>query len=82
MSGYTLKTIARIRSDFQTKFGIPRQSGLVEELEAKIRQKLFSMKQSGTPAAEPEEPEMRQAPAAYGASRGVSIGAEDFIDED
>ena len=55
---------------------------MAEELEAKIRQKLFSMKQSGTPTAEPEEPDMRQAPAAYGASRGVSIGAEDFIDED
>ena len=26
--GYTLKTIARIHSDFPTKFGIPRQSGL------------------------------------------------------
>ena len=28
--------IARIRSDFPTKFGIPRQSGLVEELRARI----------------------------------------------
>lgn len=28
--------IAHIRSDFQTKFGIPRQSGLVEELEAAV----------------------------------------------
>ena len=28
--------IARIRSDFPTKFGIPRQSGLVEELKATI----------------------------------------------
>ena len=28
--------IARIRSDFSQKFGIPRQSGLVEELEATI----------------------------------------------
>ena len=33
---YTLKTIARIRSDFTTKFGIPRQSGLVEELRATV----------------------------------------------
>ena len=33
---YTLKTIAHIRSDFTTKFGIPRQSGLVEELRATI----------------------------------------------
>lgn len=31
-----LKVIARIRSDFPTKFGIPRQSGLVPELKAKI----------------------------------------------
>ena len=29
-----LKIIARIRSDFPSKFGIPRQSGLVEELSA------------------------------------------------
>ena len=28
--------IARIRSDFPTKFGIPRQSGLVEELKATV----------------------------------------------
>ena len=27
-----LKVIARIRSDFSSKFGIPRQSGLVDEL--------------------------------------------------
>ena len=31
-----LNIIARIRSDFPTKFGIPRQSGLVDELEARI----------------------------------------------
>lgn len=31
-----LKIIARIRSDFTEKFGIPRQSGLVEELKATI----------------------------------------------
>ena len=29
-----MKIIARIRSDFPTKFGIPRQSGRVEELTA------------------------------------------------
>ena len=29
---HTVQVIARIRSDFPTKFGIPRQSGLVEEL--------------------------------------------------
>ena len=31
-----LKTIARIRTDFPTKFGIPRQSGLVNALKAVI----------------------------------------------
>ena len=31
-----LNTIAHIRSDFPTKFGVPRQSGLVETLQAKI----------------------------------------------
>ena len=31
-----MEIIATIRSDFPTKFGIPRQSGLVEELEADI----------------------------------------------
>ena len=31
-----VKIIARIRSDFSQKFGIPRQSGLVEELEATV----------------------------------------------
>lgn len=30
------KIIARIRSDFPTKFGIPRQSGLVDALQSKI----------------------------------------------
>lgn len=32
----TLKVIARIKSDFATKFGIPRQSGLAPSLRAKI----------------------------------------------
>lgn len=32
----SVKIIARIHSDFPTKFGIPRQSGLVEELHARI----------------------------------------------
>ena len=32
----TLKIIARIKSDFPTKFGIPRQSGLAPTLSAKI----------------------------------------------
>ena len=31
-----MKVIAHIRSDFPTKFGIPRQAGLVEELRAEI----------------------------------------------
>ena len=31
-----MKVIARIQSDFKSKFGIPRQSGIVEELKAKI----------------------------------------------
>lgn len=36
MSSHLIKPIARIRSDFKTKFGIPRQAGIVEELEAVI----------------------------------------------
>ncbi|MGM9522655.1 MAG: tRNA (N6-threonylcarbamoyladenosine(37)-N6)-methyltransferase TrmO [Oscillospiraceae bacterium] len=32
----TLKVIARIRNDFPTKFGVPRQSGLVKGLRARI----------------------------------------------
>ena len=32
----SMQVVARIRSDFKTKFGIPRQSGLVDELEAAI----------------------------------------------
>lgn len=32
----TLKKIAKIRTDFPSKFGIPRQSGLVPELKAQI----------------------------------------------
>ena len=32
----TVQIIARMRSDFATKFGIPRQSGLVEELRSTI----------------------------------------------
>lgn len=31
-----MKTIARIKTDFPTKFGIPRQSGLVEELKGTV----------------------------------------------
>jgi len=32
----SLRIIARIQNDFPTKFGIPRQSGLVEELSARV----------------------------------------------
>jgi len=35
-NGIEMKYIARIRTDFATKFGVPRQSGLVPELRAKI----------------------------------------------
>ncbi len=33
---HTIKVIGHIHTDFPTKFGIPRQSGLVEELESTI----------------------------------------------
>ena len=33
---FSMRPIARIHSDFSTKFGIPRQSGLVEELRAVV----------------------------------------------
>lgn len=33
---HSVKVIAHIRSDFTTKFGVPRQSGLVDELRARI----------------------------------------------
>ena len=33
---HTIQAVARIRSDFPTKFGIPRQSGLVSELRARV----------------------------------------------
>ena len=33
---HTIQIIARIHSDFPTKFGIPRQSGLVDELRATV----------------------------------------------
>lgn len=35
-SAYPMKIIARIRTDFPEKFGIPRQSGLVDSLKADI----------------------------------------------
>lgn len=36
MKTVEMQVIARIKSDFPTKFGIPRQSGLVKELQATI----------------------------------------------
>ena len=36
MENVNIQVIARMHSDFATKFGIPRQSGLVEELESTI----------------------------------------------
>lgn len=36
MSELTLKIIARIRNDYTEKFGIPRQSGLVNSIKSKI----------------------------------------------
>lgn len=34
---FSMTPIAHIHSDFAEKFGVPRQSGLVEELEAGFR---------------------------------------------
>ena len=36
MEQHSIKVIAHIRSDFKTKLGVPRQSGLVEALRARI----------------------------------------------
>ena len=36
MQDVSIRVIARMKSDFATKFGIPRQSGLVEELRSTI----------------------------------------------
>ena len=33
---YTMQVIARMRSDFSSKFGVPRQSGLVDSLQSSI----------------------------------------------
>ena len=35
-AGHTMRVVARIRSDFAQKFGIPRQSGLVDALRATV----------------------------------------------
>ena len=37
---YPMQVIARIHSEFSTKFGVPRQSGLVDDLE-EIRNSLL-----------------------------------------
>lgn len=36
MSGSLIQPVARIRSDFTSKFGIPRQAGILKELRAEI----------------------------------------------
>ena len=36
MESYTIKPIARIYTDFPDKFGVPRQAGIVEALQARI----------------------------------------------
>lgn len=36
MENYTIRPIAKMHSDFPTKFGIPRQSGLVEQLRSTV----------------------------------------------
>ena len=36
MENFEISVIARMKSDFPTKFGIPRQSGLVDELRATV----------------------------------------------
>ena len=35
-AGQELRAIARMETDFPEKFGIPRQAGIVEELEGRI----------------------------------------------
>ena len=36
MAEYTVKPIAHMESDFKTKFGIPRQAGIVDALEGRV----------------------------------------------
>ena len=33
---FSMRVIARVHSDFSSKFGVPRQSGLVEDLESTL----------------------------------------------
>ena len=55
---YSMRVIARIHSDFSTKFGVPRQSGLVDALESLI---VF-------------EPEFRNADALRGLEGFGTVG--------
>ena len=59
----TMRPIATMRSDFPTKFGIPRQSGLVESLHSTI---IF-------------EPEYRNADALRGIEVTKPLGIYAFI---
>ena len=52
MQKFSIQTIAHIRSDFSEKFGIPRQSGILKNLQSQI---IF-------------EPEFRNADALRGLS--------------
>ena len=36
MQKFSIQTIAHIRSDFSEKFGIPRQSGILKNLQSQI----------------------------------------------
>ena len=36
MEEYKIKPVAHMKSDFPTKFGIPRQAGIVPALESRI----------------------------------------------
>ena len=49
----TVHIIARIRSDFGAKFGIPRQSGLVDSLTARV---IFEPELSLIHISEPTRP--------------------------
>ena len=58
---------------------------IAEDLEAKVRQKLFEMTGTQTTPAAPGlggQPVPPAAPAARNLAQGVSIEADDFNDED
>ena len=44
---FEMRPIARIRSDFGSKFGVPRQSGLVDALEAAGRCVYWNRREPG-----------------------------------